>query len=236
MTATATAAVAGIEDANPQAPKIFLPPMKPPIIATASPEQPQDWRARLEALPLLLSDGRPLAETLATETTLTPDQAARVVLAYRQFLALQAEDPSLPPPQLIGLAAWRHRRDAEAWAQFCTAWPPAQTLPSLPAQPPTPGATMPTLRALRAKGVVPNTAIWPAPWRVALARLCLPLMLAGFLLAAGSGLMPGWYQALALLIGLPLLFLPRLLAAKLLPLRALARPALSTPWLDTSRF
>lgn len=199
-------------------------------------QTPQDWRARLEALPLLLSDGRPLAETLATETTLTEDQAARLVLAYRQFLALQAEDPSLLPPQLIGLAAWRHRRDAEAWQAFCTAWTPAQTLPPLPEHPPSPRATAPTLRALRAKGLTPDPAIWPAPWRVTLARLCLPLMLAGFLLAAGSGLMPGWYQALALLIGLPLLILPRLLAAKLLPLRALARPALTSNWLDSARF
>ena len=61
-----------------------------------------------------LTTGQTLAETLAAETTLTPDQAAQVVLAYRQFLALQATDPSLLPPQLIGLAAWRHRRDAEA--------------------------------------------------------------------------------------------------------------------------
>ena len=199
-------------------------------------QTPQDWLTHLEALPLLLSDGRPLAETLATETTLTEDQAAQVVLAYRQFLALQAEDPSLLPPQLIGLAAWRHRRDAEAWQAFCTAWPSAQTLPPLPEHPPSPGATAPTLRALRAKGLTPDPAIWPAPWRVTLARLCLPLMLAGFLLAAGSGLMPAWYQALALLIGLPLLILPRLLAAKLLPLRALARPALTSNWLDTARF
>ncbi|MBL8563992.1 MAG: hypothetical protein JNN06_17125 [Gemmobacter sp.] len=183
----------------------------------------------------LLGTGLSLAETLATETTLTEDQAARVVLAYRQFLALQADDPGLLPPQLIGLAAWRHRRDADAWQAFCTAWPPAQTLPPLPEHPPAPCATAPTIRALRAKGLTPDPTIWPAPLRVTLARLCLPLMVAGFLLAAGSGLMPGWYQALALLIGLPLLILPRLLAAQLLPLRALARPALTSPWLDTSR-
>lgn len=183
-----------------------------------------------------LTPGQTLAETLAAETTLTPDQAAQVVLAYRQFLALQATDPSLLPPQLIGLAAWRHRRDAEAWAQFCTAWPPARTLPALPAQPPTPRETAATVRALRAEGIVPDPALWPAPWRVALARLCLPMLVAGFLLATCSGLLPGWYQALALLIGLPLLILPRLLAARLLPIRALSRPALTSNWLDTARF
>lgn len=185
---------------------------------------------------LPLSSGLFLAETLATETTLTPDQAVQVVLAYRQFLALQHADPSLLPPQLIGLAAWRHRRDDAAWQAFCTAWPPAGSLPPLPHHPPTPRETIPTVRALRASGVTPDPALWPQPWRVALAALCLPLMVAGFLLTLCSGLLPSWYQALALLIGLPLLILPRLLAAKLLPVRAQARPALTSNWLDTARF
>ena len=79
-----------------------------------------DILARLEALPLLLSDGRSLQDFLARDTSLGPDGAEAALREYRRFLALALAapgQPRMPGPMIVQL--WQlHRDDSAAYAAF----------------------------------------------------------------------------------------------------------------------
>lgn len=121
-----------------------------------------------------------LAVALARETSLSSDQIRHMVQTYQRFLVLQADDPGLIPPRLVGLAAWVHRRDAAAWAEFCAAWPPAATLPALPAAPARIQESEPARIAYIARfGAPPHPRVWPDPRRMRLRALALGVVIAG---------------------------------------------------------
>lgn len=127
-----------------------------------------------------ISDQRSLAETLMLETSLSPDQVRHMVQVYKHFLVLQADDPGLVAPQLVGLVAWLHRRDAAAWAEFCAAWPLAVTLPALPGSPRHIRESEPARMAYIARfGVVPHPRVWPDPRRRRLHGLFVGALIAG---------------------------------------------------------
>ena len=85
---------------------------------TTPPEVPQDWLARLETLPLLLTGGRALRDWLARDTSLGPERAKAALREYRRFLALSAPDhPRMPGPMIAQL--WQlHREDSAPWQAF----------------------------------------------------------------------------------------------------------------------
>ena len=90
------------------------------MTSTATPRPPQDWLPRLEALPLVLSDGRGLQDFLARDTTRGRDGAEAALREYRRFLALALAAPGelrMPGPMIAQL--WQlHREDSASYAAF----------------------------------------------------------------------------------------------------------------------
>lgn len=95
-----------------------------------TPENPQDWLARLEALPLPLSSGRSLQDFLTRDTSLGRDGAEDALHEYRRFLALALAAPGhsrMPGPMIAQL--WQlHRDDSAAYAAFFAALGPGAAL------------------------------------------------------------------------------------------------------------
>lgn len=79
---------------------------------------------RLRTLPIVMTGGKPLADWLVAETTLTAAQAEQGVEEYRRFLALAMtatpDTPIMPAPKIAQIWAW-HRGDTAAWAGFTAA-------------------------------------------------------------------------------------------------------------------
>lgn len=90
------------------------------MTATSSPETPQDWLARLEATPLILTGGRALQDFLARDTSLGPERAKAALREYRRFLALALSAPDRPrmPGPMIAQLWQLHREDSAAYAAF----------------------------------------------------------------------------------------------------------------------
>ena len=79
-----------------------------------------DILTRLEATPPILSDGRPLQDFLARDTSLGRDGAEAALREYRRFLALALAAPGelrMPGPMIAQL--WQlHRDDSASYAAF----------------------------------------------------------------------------------------------------------------------
>lgn len=85
-------------------------------------QSPQEGRTRLEALPICLTDGRPLQGFLARDTSLGPGGPEEASRGYRRFLALalalaSPDQPRMPGSMIAPL--WQlQREDSAAWATF----------------------------------------------------------------------------------------------------------------------
>ncbi|MBL8563993.1 MAG: hypothetical protein JNN06_17130 [Gemmobacter sp.] len=83
-------------------------------------QSPQEGLTRREALPICLTDGRPLQGFLARDTSLGPGGPEEASRGYCRFLALALASPGQPrmPGPMIAPLWQLQREDSAAWAAF----------------------------------------------------------------------------------------------------------------------
>jgi len=147
-------------------------------------------RTTNDIVPLTLSDGRALHETLVDRTSLDFEKARIAVAEYRRFLHLAATEPGQMVPSPLLDAIWHlHLIDTRAYAAFCEAafGRFLHHSPGREAQARDP-AYAGTLEAYqRAFGHPPHDRVWPSPavlrgigWIGGVMVLGLALLVFGF--------------------------------------------------------
>ena len=150
-----------------------------------------DILTRLEATPPILSDGRPLEDFLARDTSLGRDGAEAALREYRRFLALALAAPGelrMPGPMIAQL--WQlHRDDSASYAAFLSDLGQGAGLATRMVEwrSHARAAYTETRRAYEAAFGPAPRGWWPArpkppgtaSYRLGLASLSLPLQLAG---------------------------------------------------------
>lgn len=153
-----------------------------------------------ETLPLTLSDGRSLEETLQAKARIGAEKAAIILAEYRRFLHLAASGPGPMVPSPLLDQVWHlHLTDTRAYAAMCEAVF-GRFIHHTPGRAPQGNdpAYAQTLAAYaRTFGHPPPDRIWPgaATLRV-MGWIGAPLILGFALMAFGIMGLGGWVAAL----------------------------------------
>ena len=124
---------------------------------------PDLWQ-KLQAAPLVLSDGSDLGVVLASRYRIAPAETARLIGEYRRFLYLAATTGTAAPPTVIDQLWGLHREDAAAWQGFCRMVIGREIAPQRRPAPERDPAYLRSLRLIREEfGQPPSAEFWPDP-------------------------------------------------------------------------